>query len=94
MFPCGPLGTIPSAVRTNYVRVTLQQSVNGGGSWAAVGAAVVDPEDNWSFALLPRGTNGLSAAQLYEVRGCTVTITNSPPAAIQRVVFEATEETP
>lgn len=69
VYPCGPLGTIPPA--SVPVKVTLQQSTDGGASWTAVASATVDSEDNWSLGVLPAtGTNGMSQAECLAFQGC------------------------
>lgn len=98
MFPCGPLGIIPNATRTNWMRVTLQQSTDGGNSYASVASTVtafsVDgSDDGYSFAMLPAtGTSGMSRAQLDEVAACSVAFTNSNQSALFRASFEETTE--
>lgn len=86
MFPCGPLGTIPNATRTNYMRVTLQQQ-NDGGPWTSIASTTTlvgndGSDDGWSFAVLPAtGTNGMTLAQIREVQGCSAVATNTSTAS-------------
>lgn len=94
MFPCGPLGIIPNATRTNWMRVTLQQSTDGGNSYASVASTVTafgadGSDDGYSFAMLPfSGTNGLTRSQLDEISGASAVFTNTASSAIFRTAFE------
>lgn len=78
MFPCGPLGTIPGPVRTNWPSLTLQQSTNAGASFCSVATLTnASHADNWSFALVPAGgTNGMTREQILEVMSASMVITN------------------
>jgi len=94
MFPCGPLGTIPGPTHTNFTLITMEQSVDGGASWAAMASTVVEPnEPNFSFALLPgTGTNGMTLDQLQAVAGCDVQVTNTATtSAMHRFRYEPAE---
>lgn len=95
MFGCSAIGgPMPGPIWTNYMRVTLEQSTDGGSSWAGVASTVTavgddGKDDGWSFVGLPAsGTNGFSLAQLNEVAGASAVFTNTSPAAIFRTSFE------
>jgi hypothetical protein len=87
-FPCGPLGTIPGPAPTP-VRMTLQQSTDGGRSWANLATLDTDTDETCPFGLLPAtGTNGMTRAQVLEYAGCATNIVNTAGAqAIYRVLF-------
>ena len=93
MWPCGPLGNCPTVpTYTNWTRITLTQSVSGGGA-AALASVVIDPEDQWSFAVLPAtGTNNLSPGVLAQVMDTDARATNTSTAGTGLVAFGGTIE--
>ena len=73
MFNCGPLGSIPGPVRTNY----LLRSVNGGPYEPIASVVTQSNDDNLSFALVPAsGTNGLASSSVTSILSADCVVTN------------------
>jgi hypothetical protein len=96
VFPCGPLGKLPSP-NTNNLRLFIEQSLNGGTTFTnAASFTPQDLGDNWFIGFLPTsGTNGMTAAQLREFAECDLVLPNPAgmsPTAMFRTRHEATSD--
>lgn len=90
VFLCIP--TVPPPTSSPVpVRMTLEQSQDGGTTWVAIATVDTDADETCPFGLLPAtGTNGMSRAQLLEYAGCTLLVTNrAGDSAWHRVLYES-----
>jgi hypothetical protein len=91
VFLCIPSAPLPGSP-PRPVRMSLEQSTDGGNSWAGIASLVTDSDETCPFGLLPAsGTSGLSRARLMELSGCSMLVTNAAsaaPSAWHRVRYE------